>query len=77
MPEFTCININCVDLFSGCGGLSYGFHKEGFNIITCNELEKSISETYKHNYPNTNIIVGDITNPKIKEELYDNFTDNP
>ena len=75
MPEFTCKNINCVDLFSGCGGLSYGFHKEGFNIITCNELEKSISETYKHNYPNTNIIVGDITNPKIKEELYDNFTD--
>lgn len=67
--------INCLDLFSGCGGLSYGFHKEGFNIATCNELEKSISETYKYNYPDTNVIVGDITNANIKEELYNQFTD--
>jgi DNA (cytosine-5)-methyltransferase 1 len=73
MPEFS--KINCLDLFSGCGGLSYGFHKEGFNIITCNELEKPISETYKHNYPDTNVIVGDITSKKIKEELYNQFTD--
>lgn len=67
--------INCIDLFSGCGGLSYGFHKEGFNIVTCNELEKSLSETYKYNYPDTNVIVGDITNANIKEELYNQFTD--
>ena len=67
--------INCLDLFSGCGGLSYGFHKEGFNIVTCNELEKSLSETYKYNYPDTNVIVGDITNANIKEELYNQFTD--
>lgn len=67
--------INCLDLFSGCGGLSYGFHKEGFNIATCNELEKSISETYKYNYPDTNVIVGDITNANIKDKLYNQFTD--
>lgn len=68
-------NINCLDLFSGCGGLSYGFHKQGFKIVSCNELEKSISETYKHNYPDTNVIVGDITNMKIKEEIYKQFID--
>jgi len=73
MTDFS--KINCLDLFSGCGGLSYGFHKEGFNIVTCNELEKSISETYKHNYPNTNVIVGDITKANIKEEIYNQFTD--
>ena len=73
MSDFS--KINCLDLFSGCGGLSYGFHKEGFNIVTCNELEQSISETYKYNYPTTNVIVGDITNINIKEELYNQFTD--
>lgn len=68
-------DINCLELFSGCGGLSYGFHKEGFNIVTCNELEESISKTYKENYSNTNVIVGDITNKSIKEKLYNNFID--
>ena len=24
--------MNCFELFAGCGGLGYGFHKEGFNI---------------------------------------------
>ena len=34
--------INCLELFAGCGGLGYGFHKEGFQITVCNELEEQI-----------------------------------
>ena len=60
--------INCFELFAGCGGLGYGFHKEGFNIIACNELESQIADTYKENFPNTNVIVGDITKNDIKEQ---------
>ena len=40
-------NINCFELFAGCGGLGYGFHKEGINIIACNELDSKIASTYK------------------------------
>ena len=59
--------INCFELFAGCGGLGHGFHKEGFNIVACNELEQSIANTYKENFPKTNVIVGDITK---KDEIH-------
>ena len=49
--------MNCFELFAGCGGLGYGFHKEGFNIVVANELEENIAVTYKHNFPETNVIV--------------------
>jgi DNA (cytosine-5)-methyltransferase 1 len=66
-------DINCFELFAGCGGLGWGFHKEGFNIVSCNELEEEIAKTYKHNFPETNVIVGDITKTDIKKAIYDSF----
>ena len=65
--------MNCFELFAGCGGLGYGFHKEGFNIVVANELEENIAVTYKHNFPETNVIVGDITKKEIKSKVYKNF----
>lgn len=65
--------MNCLELFAGCGGLSYGFHKNGFNIVAANELEEKIAATYKHNFPDSNVIVGDITKKEIKNEIYDCF----
>ena len=44
--------MNCFELFAGCGGLGYGFHNEGFNIVAANELCEKIASTYKHNFPN-------------------------
>lgn len=67
--------MNVFELFAGCGGLGYGFHCEGFNIVACNELEESISETYKENFENTKVIVGDITKPNIKQDIYNVFKD--
>ena len=64
---------NVLELFGGCGGLGYGFHKHKFNIECCNELEKQIADTYKHNYPDTNVIVGDITQNDIKKNIYSHF----
>jgi DNA (cytosine-5)-methyltransferase 1 len=64
---------NVLELFGGCGGLGYGFHKLGFNIVACNEYDSQIAETYKHNYPDTNVIVGDITDKSIKEDIYGVF----
>ena len=67
--------MNCFELFAGCGGLGYGFHKNGFNIIAANELKDNIALTYKHNFPNTNVIVGDITKKEIKNKVYECFKD--
>ena len=65
--------MNCFELFAGCGGLGYGFHNEGFNIVAANELCEKIASTYKHNFPNTNVIVGDITQKEIKQQVYKKF----
>jgi site-specific DNA-cytosine methylase len=70
MPEFTCL-----ELFAGCGGMGYGFHQHGFRIVCANELEASIAETYKHNFPDTNIIVGDIVSDSIKDSICESFRD--
>lgn len=71
------MTMNCLELFAGCGGLGYGFHKEGFNIVCANELEASIGETYKHNFPDTKVVIGDITKKDVKKQIYDSFKDKP
>lgn len=38
-----------IDLFSGCGGLSYGFLEAGFNIASGMELDKAASVTASYN----------------------------
>ena len=61
--------MNCFELFAGCGGLGWGFHKEDFNIVVANELEENIAVTYKYNFKDTNVIVGDITKKEIKSKI--------
>lgn len=52
---------NIVDLFSGVGGLSFGFSRlPEFRIIAANEINKDISEAYSLNYPGVRMINCDI-----------------
>ncbi len=52
---------NIVDLFSGVGGLSYGFSKmPEFNIIAANEIDSDIAKAYSLNHPNVKMINCDI-----------------
>lgn len=38
-------------LFSGAGGFDLGFHKAGFETVWANEYDKSISSSFRHNFP--------------------------
>ena len=42
-----------LDLFSGAGGLSYGFELANFKVNLAIELEKNYFESYKYNHPET------------------------
>jgi len=49
-----------ISLFSGAGGLDKGFHLAGFRTLTANEFDKKICPTFRANFPDTNLIEGDI-----------------
>lgn len=64
---------NIMDLFSGVGGLSYGFSVlSEFNIVAANEIEKDISIAYKLNHPEVSVIncdINDLTQKMLDEVL--------
>lgn len=54
-------NINVIDLFCGCGGLSYGFEKAGYSILLGIDNDKKALESFELNHKNSQTILGDIT----------------
>jgi len=53
--------MNHIELFAGCGGLSLGLEKAGFELVLANELSPMAAETFAFNFFNENL-----------EELADN-----
>jgi DNA (cytosine-5)-methyltransferase 1 len=57
-----------VDLFSGAGGLSLGFHWAGWRAVIANDIDPTFLETYKNNIGGE-VIAGDIRDKKIFEVI--------
>ena len=49
-----------IDLFSGCGGFSYGFENAGFDVVLGVDNDKAALETFKLNHKNSETILGDL-----------------
>ena len=60
--------MNLISLFSGAGGLDKGFHNAGFQTIIANEFDSKICPTFKANFPDTQLIEGDIRD--LKENVF-------
>lgn len=54
--------MNIISLFSGAGVLDRGFHNAGFHTVVANEYDPKICPTFRANFPDTNLIEGDIRN---------------
>lgn len=50
-----------LDLFCGCGGISSGLYRSGFEIIGGIDFDKDSTETFKYNFPNAKVICDDIS----------------
>lgn len=62
---------NIMDLFSGVGGLSYGFTQfPQFHIVAANEIEKDIATAYSLNHPHVTMLNCDIQS--LTEEMLAN-----
>ena len=60
--------MKCVDLFAGCGGLSLGFEKSGFNVAAAFEYWDQSIAVYKENFLHP-IFKQDLTNEAESIEL--------
>ena len=53
--------IKVLDLFSGVGGLSYGFSQDNcFNILAANEVLPNMAKAYQLNHPNVKMYCKDV-----------------
>ena len=51
-----------VSLFAGAGGMDLGFKKAGFQTVYANEYDKSIWQTFEHNFKDIKLDKRDIRN---------------
>lgn len=58
-----------VSLFANVGIAETYFEKIGISICVANEINEQRAKFYKHLYPNTNMIIGDITKDEIQEKI--------
>ncbi len=61
-----------IDLFAGCGGFSYGFQKEGFEILGFVEVWPPAITTYLQNHPKADHLGTDIA--KVRDEVISRFS---
>src|SRR3989344_5198731 len=53
--------LNIIDLFSVCGGLSFGFEQAGFNVLLGIDSWGISLETFAYNRPNAKTLEADIS----------------
>lgn len=55
-----------VSLYSGCGGMDLGFHKEGFELVWANDIDEHACRTYR-NFFGSHIVEGSIADADLSK----------
>lgn len=64
------VNFRILDLFSGAGGFSYGIEKNPhFKTLLALDSNENALKTFKYNLPDSEVVVGDITDSAIKKSI--------
>ncbi len=66
-----------IDLFSGCGGLSFGFEQAGFECILGVDFDKPALDTFSHNHPHATALQLDLSNDESIERILDVIKSQP
>ncbi len=70
------IKLNGLSLFANVGVAETYLNSIGIDIKVANELEPKRAEFYKHLYPNTNMIIGDVTSKEISYKIIEESKKN-
>jgi len=54
------VEVTCVDLFAGVGGIRLGFERAGAKCVWSNEINEVSSAVYRHRFGEENHVTGDI-----------------
>jgi DNA (cytosine-5)-methyltransferase 1 len=65
------VRLQVVDLFAGAGGLSEGFRQAGFDIIAGSDSDPDAMATFRLNFPEAQVIVGDIRTAEVRQQILD------
>ena len=60
---------NCIDLFCGAGGLSYGFQSAGFNVLLGIDNDEKALKTFELNHHEARSICRDITEITYEKDI--------
>jgi DNA (cytosine-5)-methyltransferase 1 len=68
--------MNALSLFANVGFGEVYLNEVGINVIVANELLKDRAEFYSELHPNTNMICGDITKERVRNQIIDACPDS-
>jgi DNA (cytosine-5)-methyltransferase 1 len=58
-----------ISVFSGVGGIDFGFEKAGFETVFASDIWSKACESLKVNFPNSEIVCDTIENIELKKNL--------
>src|SRR5262245_3221516 len=67
LPNRPEMSLVAIDLFAGCGGLSLGLAKAGFDVRAAVEIDAAAAKSYRKNHPQTRLIERDICKVSVSE----------
>ncbi len=74
--EFSMKQFKVVDLFSGCGGFSYGFETAGFHVVLGVDNDEVALKTFAANHKNSKTLAIDLHKDEAIETIIDVIGDN-
>lgn len=65
--------MNVIDLFCGCGGLSYGYQEAGCNVILGIDNNETALKTFEKNHPGSKGLNIDLLREDFVDEIKKNI----